>query len=141
MKYTCGIFLKNKADEILICHATNSNGIWSIPKGLLDNGEDYKEAAVRELFEETSIKLNELNIDDITPLGFFPFKNGRKTLVAFLVNFTDDWSKIKLDCKSMVLNRPIPFPEVDEFLWVNYELAKEKLHHTQHEALDKVYNK
>ena len=69
------------------------------------------------------------------------FKNGKKTLVPFLVNFNDDWNKIQTICHSMVTNRPIPFPEVDEFIWADYELAKEKLHFTQHEALDKVFNK
>ena len=140
MKFSCGIFLKNKVGQILICHATNSNGIWSIPKGILDKGEDYETAAIRELLEETSIKLNDLNIDGIKPLGIFPFKTGKKALVPFLVNFTDDWNKIETICHSMVMNRVIPFPEVDEFIWADYDLAKAKLHYTQHEALDKAYN-
>ena len=141
MKYTCGIFLRNIVGEILICHATNSNGIWSIPKGLVDDGEDYESAAIRELFEETSIKLEDLDISEIRPLGIYPFRSGKKTLVPFLVDFKDDWTKINTVCHSMVLNRPIPFPEVDKFLWVDYDLAKEKLHYTQHEALDKAFNK
>lgn len=141
MKFSCGIFLMNKAGQVLICHATNSNGIWSIPKGLIDAGENYEAAAIRELYEETSIKLEDLDIDGLVPLGIFPFKNGKKTLVPFLVNFSDDWSKIDTVCHSMVTNRPIPFPEVDKFIWADYELAKEKLHYTQHDALDKVYNK
>ena len=140
-RYTCGIFLMNKAGQVLICHVTNSNGIWSIPKGLVDDGEDHQSAAIRELFEETSIKLGDLDIDGLEPLGIFPYNSGKKTLIPFLVNFINDWAKIDTVCHSMVTNRAIPFPEVDKFIWANYELAKEKLHYTQHAALDKVFNK
>jgi 8-oxo-dGTP pyrophosphatase MutT (NUDIX family) len=140
MRFSCGIFLMNKIGQVLICHVTNAD-FWSIPKGLVDAGETYEAAAIRELFEETSIKLEDLNIDGLTPLGIFPFKSGKKNLVPFLVNFDDDWTKIDTVCHSMVTNRPIPFPEVDEFIWADYTLCKKMLHYTQHDALDIVYNK
>lgn len=38
------------------------NGRWGLPGGCQDLGEDLRETAVRELFEETNIKLNKEEI-------------------------------------------------------------------------------
>jgi len=41
-------------------------GTWTMPGGKLDFGEDVKEAAKRETFEETSLKLNTLKVISVT---------------------------------------------------------------------------
>ena len=47
---TCGIFLFNNRDELLIVHPTfHPDKIWSIPKGMKMYNEAPLQAAVREL--------------------------------------------------------------------------------------------
>ena len=51
-------------NKMLLVHPTNSPwwGTYSIPKGGLDKGEDILEAAIRETFEETGIKIKNKHI-------------------------------------------------------------------------------
>ena len=51
------IIVVNKNGEILLQERMD-NGRWGLPGGCQDLGEDLRETAVRELFEETNIKLN-----------------------------------------------------------------------------------
>ena len=49
--------------EVLLCkrsNACNFAGYWSIPAGAIEKGEESVMAAMRELFEETRIKLPKL---------------------------------------------------------------------------------
>lgn len=41
------------------------DGIWSIPGGFLELGESAEEAARREVFEETGIKVGKLDLIDV----------------------------------------------------------------------------
>ena len=50
------IFYKNK---ILMLHKCDSTG-WELPGGHLNLGENFKQGALREVFEETNIKLKKL---------------------------------------------------------------------------------
>lgn len=55
------IIVVNKNGEILLQERMD-NGRWGLPGGCQDLGEDLRETAVRELFEETNIKLNKEEI-------------------------------------------------------------------------------
>jgi 8-oxo-dGTP pyrophosphatase MutT (NUDIX family) len=46
----------NDADEILMIRRTD-NGNWALPGGAIEMGESVAEAAVRETFEETGIRV------------------------------------------------------------------------------------
>ncbi len=41
-------------DEVLLVHRSRYDD-WTIPKGKLDPGETWEQAAVREVFEETAV--------------------------------------------------------------------------------------
>ena len=59
MKITNGAYIVDSLNKVLITHPTNHPmDLWSIPKGLFDDGEtDSKQAAIRETLEETKIDL------------------------------------------------------------------------------------
>jgi len=46
------IFVLNRRGEILTCERNDYPGTWQIPQGGIEAGENSKEAAIRELYEE-----------------------------------------------------------------------------------------
>ena len=58
MIYTAGVFLINKHNQLLIGHVTNSSNVWSIPKGMMDEGETGILTAKREFLEEANVDLS-----------------------------------------------------------------------------------
>ena len=64
-----GIVLLNKDNKVFVAkRIDNPNNYWQMPQGGMDPGETHHEAAIRELYEETSIKSVKLikEIDDYT---------------------------------------------------------------------------
>lgn len=88
------VLVVTEDNMLLACHSTGKafkDGNYDLPKGHIDKGETAKEAAVRELREETGIKAKESDLKD---LGEFPY-NRVKNLHLF-------WYDIgKLDTKDL----------------------------------------
>ena len=52
-----GVVVLNKENKVFVAkRIDNKNNFWQMPQGGVDKGEDFYEAALRELDEETSIK-------------------------------------------------------------------------------------
>ena len=52
-----GIVVLNKKNQVFLAkRIDNPKNFWQMPQGGVDNGEDFYQAAIRELKEETSIK-------------------------------------------------------------------------------------
>ncbi|MCA9802218.1 MAG: NUDIX domain-containing protein [Cyanobacteria bacterium HKST-UBA02] len=53
---------------------------WATPGGAVDEGETFEEAAVRELFEETGIKIDSVNEHIAEREFILPMSDGQKVL-------------------------------------------------------------
>jgi predicted NUDIX family NTP pyrophosphohydrolase len=138
MKTTCGIFLFDKYGRVLLGHPTNhAMDLWSIPKGLMDKGEDRFTAAVRELYEETNISLSNVGKFTTEFLGEAKYKHKKKKLAAFYIDTNNDFSEYDIKCDSMVTSMPgDDFPEIDLFKWATIEEALPIIHETQKPFLE-----
>jgi len=59
-----GTFIFKEDKKILMIHRTDNN-TWGIPGGSLELGESLEEAAKREVYEETNLKISHLQLFDI----------------------------------------------------------------------------
>src|SRR5512134_2913391 len=78
---SCGVIVRRRSGELLLCHATGRD-YWDIPKGVLDAGETAIEAALRELHEEAGLVLA---ADAVRDLGVHEYLT-RKDLHLFVVD-------------------------------------------------------
>jgi 8-oxo-dGTP diphosphatase len=85
---------------------------WSLPKGKLDPGESFEEAALREVEEETGMRCRLL--DELDPVEYRDNK-GRQKLVRYWLMAVDQDPGF------------VPNDEVDELRWVQPEEAAELL--------------
>jgi 8-oxo-dGTP pyrophosphatase MutT (NUDIX family) len=107
----------NEQGDVLLCHATETTH-WDVPKGASDPGESPREAALRELVEETGIVLPAERLKD---LGRFVYRRD-KDLHLFAVRVSAD--EVKLEncvCKSYFprYSDGTMIPEMDAYRWVS----------------------
>ena len=133
MQTTCGVYILNNKNELLICHQTNYKNFngWSIPKGLNEVDESYIETAIREVKEETSIELD-LLLDEFKILPISIYKSKKKQLISYLYLTQIDSEKVELECTSYFEYKGKQIKENDKFRWVN--IFSEELPYLLHEA-------
>jgi len=107
---SCGVIVTD-GERVLLGHATRSPR-WDIPKGLAEAGESFVAAAVRELEEETGLRVAEA---DVRPLGTHAYMRG-KDLALFVWTRVEMPSLDGLTCRStFVLPGGAVVPEFDRF--------------------------
>lgn len=114
--------------EVLLVHpggpfwAKKDAGAWSIPKGLVAEGEEPIKAARREFTEETSIEPDGAFLP-LTPVT----QRGGKTVHAWAVEGDCDPSQVRSNTFSMEWpprsGRLQAFPEVDRAAWFTADEA------------------
>jgi len=115
MKQTkaCGIIIfKGFPREYLLIQKINS-GNWGFPKGHVEGEESEHETALREVFEETGLRVK--IIDRFREsVAYDESKKAHKTLVLFLG-------------EPLGTNVAIQKDEILDFAWLKYEDALERL--------------
>lgn len=67
MIHIAGAIIYNPNLGVVIVNQNNNS--WSLPKGHVESGEEPRDAAIREIWEETGIPMEKLNF--LAPLGFY----------------------------------------------------------------------
>lgn len=112
-------------------------GVWTIPKGLVEPGEEPLAAACREFAEETGIEPT----GPFLPLGSVKQKGG-KTVEAWA--FAGDADPDAVCCNTFRMEWPprsgkfIEVPEIDRCGWFDPQTAKSKLNPAQAEFVDRL---
>jgi len=137
--------LNNDKLELFLVHpggpfwAAKDEGIWSIPKGEYEVGEDPLEAAQREFLEETGV----------TPSGTFTSleplqQRSGKIISAWAFEGDCDASKITSNTFTMEWppnsGKEAEFPEIDRAAWFSVDDAKKKLSKGQTGFIDELCN-
>jgi predicted NUDIX family NTP pyrophosphohydrolase len=129
--------------ELFIAHPggpfwkDRDTGAWTIPKGIVEAGEEFLDAARREFEEETSIQPT----GPFIPLGSIRQKAG-KTIHAWA--FESDADPATIVSNKMRTEWPrgsgrwIEFPEIDRCGWFDPASAKAKMNPAQAELVDRL---
>ena len=141
---TCGIFVMDPDNKFLLGHPTNNpDYIWSIPKGIPNEGESKVFAAFREFEEETGINLANIEWDGgFFPVGNFIYPSGKKQLSAYFVKIKQLIGVQVMKCTSMVPKEIYgqEVPEIDRFMWATKSEVMSLAHPTQLDAIWKIYS-
>ncbi len=129
--------------EVFLVHpggpfwAAKDEGAWSIPKGLIEPGEDSFAAAKREFEEETSIPSSEPYFD----LGEIRQKSGKRIL-AWAFERRGEVPPVKSNLFSMEWpprsGLKKEFPEIDKGEFFSLPEARRKINQSQVDFLDRL---
>ena len=112
---SCGVVLANNRGDVFVCHTTGT-ARWDLPKGMADDGEAPREAAVREAWEEAGLRLP---ADALVDLGEFDYLPAKR-LHLFALHVADDAIAIaRCSCRSFFPHHRtgIDTPEADAWAW------------------------
>lgn len=103
--------INGKPRFLLIKNKRSSN--WGFPKGHMEIGETKRQTAIREVFEETGIRIN--IVDGFYSESDYKIANKiQKNVVIFLATTDDTQTKIQRE-------------EADDYAWLTYEKALKRL--------------
>ncbi len=148
-KRSAGILLyRRRKDgvEVFLVHpggpfwAKKDEGAWSVPKGLVDPGEDPLLAAQREFHEETGFRVS----GPFEPLGTFR-QPGGKLVMIWAAEGNCDPAKLVSNAFEMEWpprsGKKKTFPEVDRGAWFRQDEAMVKVLKGQREALEALFHR
>ncbi|HEY6894998.1 MAG TPA: NUDIX domain-containing protein, partial [Rhodanobacteraceae bacterium] len=143
---SAGILLhrrRNGALEVLLAHpggpfwARRDDGAWTVPKGLIEDGETAEAAARREFLEELGTEA----VGTLVPLGSIRQRGG-KEVEAFALEGDFDIATLRSNPFEIEWpprsGRRQAFPEVDRVAWFDLATARIKILEAQRALLDRL---
>jgi predicted NUDIX family NTP pyrophosphohydrolase len=144
MKLSAGILLYKKLPfRMFLVHpggplwAKKDEGVWSIPKGEYNEGDDPTAAAIREFTEETGT----IPVGDLIPLGSVN-QSKAKRVTAFALE--GDIDPVKLVSNKFTMEWPRgsgkiqEFPEIDRGEWFTLPVVIHKILPGQRPLIEKL---
>ena len=118
-----GIVVLNKKNQVFLAkRIDNPKNFWQMPQGGVDNGEEFYEAAIRELEEETSIRTVSL-IKEIDDLTTYLLPNHLVGIIwkGRYKGQKQKWFVVRFDGDEKEINIHTKHPEFLDWKWVNIE--------------------
>ena len=130
-----GIVVLNQKNQVFLAkRIDNPKNFWQMPQGGVDKGEEYYEAAIRELKEETSIKSISL-IKEIDGLTTYLLPNHLVGIIwkGKYKGQKQKWFVVRFDGDEKEININTKHPEFLDWKWVNIknltdEIVNFKIH-------------
>ena len=118
-----GIVVLNKKNQVFLAkRIDNPKNFWQMPRGGVDKGEDFYEAAIRELEEETSIKTISL-IKEMDGLTTYLLPNHLVGIIwkGKYKGQKQKWFVLRFNGEEQEININTKHPEFLDWKWVNIE--------------------
>ena len=118
-----GIVVLNKRNQIFIAkRIDNPKNFWQMPQGGVDKGEDFYNAAIRELEEETSIKTISL-IKEINEFTTYILPNRLIGIIwkGKYKGQKQKWFVLRFDGEEKEINIKTKHPEFLDWKWINID--------------------
>ena len=116
-----GIAVLNKENKIFVAkRIDNPSDFWQMPQGGIDDGEDYFDAALRELKEETSIKTVEL-IKEVSNLTTYDLPDRLLGIIwkGKYKGQKQKWFIVKFKGEENEINIKTKHPEFLDWKWID----------------------
>jgi len=150
MKISAGILvyrIKASGPEVFIVHpggplwAKKDKGVWSLPKGIVEDSEEAMLTAKREFEEETGYNAPE---GEYVSLGEIEYPRGDKTVHAWAVEGDFDENQLRSNKFKMQWpprsGKRQEFPEIDKGGWFSLQRASVKLFPANLPFLERLAN-
>jgi len=118
-----GIVVLNEKNQVFLAkRIDNPKNFWQMPQGGVDEGEDYYDAAIRELKEETSIKTISL-IKEIDGLTTYLLPNHLVGIIwkGKYKGQKQKWFVVRFNGEEKEININTKHPEFLDWKWVNID--------------------
>ena len=118
-----GIVVLNKKNQIFLAkRIDNPKNFWQMPQGGIDHGEEFFEAAIRELEEETSIKTVSL-IKELDRLTTYLLPDHLVGIIwkGKYKGQKQKWFVVRFDGEENEININTKNPEFLDWKWVNID--------------------
>ena len=94
------VVFNNNLDKVLFCIRAKEpyKGLYNFVGGKVEEGETNDEAAYRELFEETGITSNDIELEHFMDLNYFKYQNNLQVYYGILkheVNLIEEKNKLE----------------------------------------------
>lgn len=129
-EFSAGGVVKRESEVLLIkTKDLKGNEVWTFPKGKIERGETSKEAALREVSEETGFSCRiESELDEVK----YFFRREDKLVIK----------KVKWFLMSPLRKKGPPDFEVERILWSDYDTSMNLLkYETDLMLLNKIFSK
>ncbi|MBP3194760.1 MAG: RNA pyrophosphohydrolase [Cardiobacteriaceae bacterium] len=139
-RFNVGIVLVNQQNQVFFARRIAAHNAWQLPQGGMRAGEDSEQSAKRELFEETGISADAIEILAVSR-DFYSYRlpsryRRRKNFGIQCIGQRQLWYLIRYKAASdrEIAVDKVAHPEFDAWEWVDYWQPLDRVVHFKYEV-------